>query len=194
MDKLAALSPEKWKKIAQTPSTYPFPRDAGFSSECQVQAPLAEVFEFFSRPKNVKELTPPSFDMSVLQGDGDTPVEPGRNVFYRTNTFGFRGEWHAYFPHVWNSIGEGSCGFIDIRTEGIFRRWCHVHRFEAMPSGGTRILDDLRWAIALPAPLTWAGDVVVEQQMRALFRYREGRLAERFGMLRGSSDIGPKES
>ena len=187
MDKLAALSPEKWKKIAQTPSTYPFPSDPGFASECQVKAPLAEVFAFFSCPKNVRELTPPAFDMSVLKGDGDTPVEAGRNVFYRTNTFGVRGEWHAYFPHVWTSLAEGHCGFIDIRTEGIFRRWCHVHRFESMPSGGTRILDDLRWAIALPPPLAWPGNIVVEQQMRSLFRYRERSLGELFGLLRGSN-------
>ena len=185
MDKLASLSPEKWKGIAQNAAAYPFSADAGFSSECHVKAPLSEVFAFFSRPRNVRELTPESFDMSVASGDADTPVEAGRNVFYRTRTFGLKGEWHAYFPYVWND--SGSCGFIDIRTDGVMRRWCHVHRFEALPAGGTRILDDLRWRLSVVTPLSFFGDLVVEQQMRSLFRYRESRLDALFGLTRGST-------
>jgi ligand-binding SRPBCC domain-containing protein len=185
MDKLATLSPEKWKRIAENPATYPFAGDAGFSTECQVKAPLDEVAAFFSKPANVRELTPPRFDMSVLEGDGDSAVEAGRNVFYRTRTFGVPGVWQAYFPHVWND--PGSRGFIDIRTGGVFSRWCHVHRFESLPSGGTRVLDDLRWRLALLRPIGWVGELVVEQQVRMLFRYREKRLDELFGLTRGTT-------
>jgi|GEM_PF-346833 len=184
MDRLAALSPEKWAALADNPALYPFPSDARFACETQVSAPLEAVWDFFRRPRNLRELMPAAFGLNVVAGDAET-VRAGDNVTYALHVFGVPQRWEAYFPHIWET--ERGAGFIDIRTGGVFRRWCHIHGFERLPGGGTRILDELRWCLPFMKPVAFAGDFVVERQMRALFRYRAVRLDALFGIVRSST-------
>ena len=185
LDKLASLTPERWARLAENPAEYPFASDPRFACETQVRAPLEEVWAFFRQPRNVRELSPTGLGMNVVEGNGDGPVRAGENVTYALKVFGVPQLWHAYFPWTWET--DQRAGFIDIRTGGVFRRWCHFHSFARLAGGGTRLVDELRWSLPFVRPVAFAGNLVVEQQVRAMFRYRTRRLDELFGLVRSSS-------
>jgi ligand-binding SRPBCC domain-containing protein len=170
-----------WARMARNTSLYPFPSDGFYLHETMVKASLEKVWAFFSYPKNVKELTPISYQMEILEGDREAKVTSGASVVYRTNVLGVPQRWPAYFPYVWEE--PNTAGFVDIRCQGLFRRWCHIHTFERRAEG-TRIIDEIRWELAFPTPTKLLTKPVVLSQIRQLFAYREKRMDQLFTLAR----------
>lgn len=158
----------------------PFPRDL--------------VFAFFADPKNLPPLMPqwqkprieevtfcpppprpagtPRFP-GVAAGDGTKLVITARALPF----IPLRGGWHALIQDFrWNE------GFCDVQLHGPFAYWKHCHsvRDAASPQDGgpgTIVHDHVTYALRAE-PFTQLGLPAVQAAMRALFQYRQARVAE----------------
>ena len=91
---------------------------------------LPEVFEFFSRARNLESLTPPWLSFSVLTPE---PIEmrPGTLIDYRLRLHGLPMRWRTLIE-AW----EPEVRFVDRQLRGPYKLWHHTHSF-AEVSGGT---------------------------------------------------------
>ncbi len=105
------------------------------------------------------------FDLSVdvdvhMASSAPSNERAVRGVTHGPMTLGDTVTWQAvHFGIPWRVTSRITAydrphGFTDEMRPWPFRRWRHVHRFEAMPDGGpgTRMTDDVDYAAPLPLP------------------------------------------
>ena len=138
-----------------------------------VPAPLEQVFEFFSRARNLEELTPPWLRFSVLTPEPIT-MQPGTLIEYRLRV-------HRV-PMRWVSrIEEWQPGrrFVDRQIRGPYRLWNHTHEFAPDPRG-TVISDSVRYELPMGPVGTVAHAVIVRRDLERVFDYRQRQVERRF--------------
>lgn len=140
-------------------------------SECTVNRPLDEVFQFFSDAANLETITPPELGFEIL-----TPLPiamgEGARIDYRLRLFGIPFRWRTRITR-WRP-GES---FIDEQESGPFRVWIHEHRFEAVSPTSTRVRDEVRYALPLE-PLGRLAHPIVRAQLDRIFHFRARRVPE----------------
>ncbi|HYL41140.1 MAG TPA: NAD-dependent epimerase/dehydratase family protein, partial [Candidatus Binatus sp.] len=138
-----------------------------------VARPLEEVFDFFSRPENLGRITPPS--MGFQQLSTDVAMRRGLEIDHRIRPLpGISMRWRSRIdaydpPH----------GFTDIQVRGPYRRWLHQHRFTEV-DGGTRIDDDVSYAMPLGPLGSLAHAAAVHAPLLEIFWYRARAVAAIF--------------
>ncbi|HMD57993.1 MAG TPA: SRPBCC family protein [Solirubrobacteraceae bacterium] len=142
-------------------------------SEQLVRAPLEQIFEFFSRARNLEELTPPWLRFSVLTPE---PIEmrAGTLIEYRLRVRGVPLRWVS-------RIEEWQPGrrFVDRQLKGPYRLWCHTHEFAADPRG-TLIRDSVCYEIPLGRLGALVHAAVVRRDLERVFDYRRQRVERQF--------------
>ena len=157
--------------------------------EQRVDVPLRQVFAFFERPENLAAITPRELDFRVLT-PSPVPMEQGRLIDYTIRVAGIRLRWRSLI-----SIYRPPHCFVDEQLLGPYSFWHHTHRFE--PAGsGTRLIDDVRYALPaiLPAPLAgllnrWQ----VRPRLEHIFDYRRQQIERLFGDRPATSEAGRSE-
>jgi ligand-binding SRPBCC domain-containing protein len=137
--------------------------------EQYIHRPLAEIFRFFSDARNLALLTPPRLHFEIL--DAPAELRAGSRIRYRLRPFGIPIHWTSEIarwepPHL----------FIDVQVSGPYRLWEHTHRFDES-AGGTRIRDDVRYAL----PFGWLVHPAVKRNLDGIFDYRRERVEAMFG-------------
>lgn len=146
-----------------------------FYGEQLVSAPRPEVFAFFADAANLDAITPPWMRFRIVT---PMPVEMAAGVLldYRLRYHGVPLRWRtrieAWQPEVL---------FVDLQVRGPYRLWHHTHRFEPTVGGGTQIIDIVRYALPLGPLGAVAHWLTVRRDVAAIFDYRRGEIAERFG-------------
>lgn len=143
-----------------------------FESEIRLPLPRAEVFPFFADPRNLETLTPPWLNFEILT-QGELHSEAGALIDYRLRLHGIPFHWRTLI-----SVWEPPFRFVDEQVKGPFRLWRHEHRF-IEEDGMTRCQDRVEYA-ALGGRLVEA--LFVERDVRRIFTYRTGALAEALGV------------
>jgi ligand-binding SRPBCC domain-containing protein len=142
--------------------------------ELWIPRPLPAVFDFFSRPENLEQITPPWLRFRIL-----TPppiaMKKGAVIEYALRVRGFPMRWLTEIER-W----DPPHGFVDVQRKGPYRLWRHTHRFfEA--DGGTRIVDDVAYAL----PFGPLGSLVhrfqVARDVSKIFDYRTERVRSLVG-------------
>jgi ligand-binding SRPBCC domain-containing protein len=108
-----------------------------FQTTTTLGRPPAAVFEFLCDPANLVAVTPPEFNMHLVEGPGR--LEIGSRVVLQGRRWGFS-------QRVVNRIVtlEPNRLLVDEQLEGLFKKWIHSHRLEEM-DGGTRMIDEVEW-------------------------------------------------
>ena len=143
-----------------------------FEATTFLSYPVAEVFDFLTRPASLIEGTPPEFSMRLVQGP--ERLRLGARMVLQARRWGFSqrivSEVIAFEP---NEL------IIEEWREGPFPKWVHTHCLEAVP-GGTRMTD----RIDFEAPGGMLGFLLtpesIENELQELFAYREQRFKELF--------------
>lgn len=147
-----------------------------FRCSVTLAAPLDSVFGFFADARNLEILTPPWLRFRVLT-EGEIRMGPGARIDYRLRLRGVPLRWRSEIT-AW----EPPHRFVDEQVAGPYRTWIHEHRFEAAerPGRGPMVVasDEVRYQ----APGGWlVNRLLVQPDLRRIFRYRSARLKERFG-------------
>lgn len=130
-----------------------------------IDRPIDEVFAFFARPENLGRITPPA--MGFRQLSTDLEMRAGLEIDHRIRPV-------PGIPMRWRSRIETydpPNGFTDVQVRGPYRSWVHRHRFTAV-DGGTRIDDDVEYALPLGPLGELAHRLNVRAQLLEIFRHR----------------------
>jgi len=144
-------------------------------SETWIDAPLEEVFGFFSRAENLGAMTPPSMGFEIRTPLPITMRE-GATIDYRIQLGPVPLSWRTRID-AW----EPGARFVDVQLSGPYACWYHEHRFEAV-DGRTRMTDRVWYAAPLGPLGRMAQGLAVAPQLRSIFAFRARAIARRFGV------------
>lgn len=130
-----------------------------------IDAPIEQVFAFFSRPGNLGRITPASMGFEQLSSDLETRA--GLEIDHRIRPL-------LGLPMLWRSRIESfdpPRSFVDRQLRGPYRRWEHRHTFTPV-NGGTRIDDEVTYELPFGPIGELAHAAVVHGQLLEVFRHR----------------------
>lgn len=139
---------------------------------------------FFSDPRNLQRITPPSLDLRLRSGFETGVMYPGMILVFRVRPFlGLPVTWVTEITHV-----DEPRLFVDEQRFGPYRFWHHKHLFRPV-SGGVEMEDLVDYALP-PVPFPGiANRFLVGAKLVEIFDFRRHVLEELFGTL-GGSDSG----
>jgi len=149
-----------------------------YSLERKVILPISmdEAWDFFSDPKNLKEITPDYMYFKVTNGDELEKMYEGQIITYIVKpVLGIPVSWCTEIKNVVkNEI------FVDEQRFGPYALWHHKHKFKEV-EGGVENLDLVHYAIPFGFLGRIAHTLFVKKKLEEIFNYRNEKLAEIFG-------------
>ncbi len=139
-----------------------------------VRRPLGEVFAFFSRAENLERITPPWLSFGLLT-PGPIEMRPGTTIEYRLRLHGIPLSWVSVIE-LWE---EGQT-FVDRQLRSPYRLWRHHHEFTEV-GGGTRVHDQVDYALPLGRAGWLVGMPIVRRDLARIFDYRQAAVAGLLG-------------
>jgi ligand-binding SRPBCC domain-containing protein len=136
--------------------------------------PIEQAFAFFADATNLEAITPPWLRFRILS-PGPILMRAGTLITYRLR-------W-GRVPLRWvTEITEWQFPFrfVDVQRRGPYALWHHTHSFES-DGGGTRMRDEVRYALPLGPLGRLAHRLAVRQDLEAIFDYRERAVSLLFG-------------
>ena len=141
------------------------------SSEVRLAASIDQVFSFFADAYNLEILTPPWLSFQVLT-PGPITMQVGMRIDYRLRVHGLPVRWQSEIT-AWQPPHR----FVDEQRRGPYRLWVHEHRFQEV-GNGTLTLDEVLYAVPGGSVVN---QVLVEPNLRKIFRHRQHQLQRIFG-------------
>lgn len=136
---------------------------------------INEAWDFFSSPKNLKEITPSHMGFIIKTDNGDVKTYAGQLIAYTVSPIaGIPMNWvteitHVHEPHY----------FVDEQRFGPYAMWHHEHHFKEV-DGGVEMSDIISYVIPFGIIGQLANWLFVGRQVRQIFDYRYQKLEELF--------------
>jgi len=141
-----------------------------------IKAPIEDVWEFFSSPKNLNELTPPDLSFEILTDLDQVKMYPGLIINYKIRPLlNIPLRWTTEITHC-----ETPHFFVDEQRFGPYAFWHHQHRFEQTPEG-ILMTDIVHYALPMGIIGRLMNSMYVQQRVQSIFDYRNQRISEIFG-------------
>lgn len=138
-----------------------------------------EAWDFLSDPKNLKVITPDHMGFQIISG-ADRAMYQGQIIQYVVKPFpGYATKWVTEITHV----KEGEY-FVDEQRFGPYSLWHHKHFIKEI-DGGVEMEDLIDYKIPFGIIGQLTQPLLVKKQLRTIFNYREAKLEELFGKLKG---------
>ena len=133
-----------------------------------------QAWDFFSKPENLSELTPPDMDFKIIS-DPEKEMFPGQIITYKIGVLpGIKRTWVTEIKNV-----EVMKSFIDEQRFGPYKFWYHKHSFEKNGSGIV-MKDNIQYAV----PFGLIGRVLhklfIRNKLEKIFKYRFDYLNRKF--------------
>lgn len=139
-----------------------------------IDAPIDEVFEFFSEAENLGVITPPKMGFRITERPA--AMRDGALISYRVRIGPVPIRWQTRIE-AWRP-GEG---FVDSQLRGPYHCWWHEHRFVADGPGRTIMEDRVLYTPPLGILGRLANRLFIAPQLHAIFAHRASAIALRFG-------------
>lgn len=137
---------------------------------------IEKVWEFFSSPENLKDITPKHLGFKVLSISHGNKMYAGQIIEYTVKPLlGIPLCWMTEITHV-----ELLNYFIDEQRFGPYSFWHHQHHFKETQNG-VEMTDLLHYKLPLYALGRIANKLFVEKQVAKIFDYRYQKIKELFG-------------
>lgn len=128
---------------------------------------MATAWDFFSRPDNLRQITPPDMGFVVCSRHHEERTYAGQIIEYRLRLLKWiRLYWMTEITHV-----KDMEYFVDEQRFGPYAMWHHQHHFKAV-NGGVEMTDILHYKIPWGIFGTLAHMLYVKKQVRHIFDYR----------------------
>lgn len=149
-----------------------------FRHSFRVGAPLDAVVAFHLQPTSLSAITPPP--IAVHPTRVPPALVEGTEMEFELRLGPISVPWTA-------RIGDVSRhGFTDRQLRGPFASWTHHHRFEALDSGGTEVIDHVQAALR-PHPIWGVVGLAMWAGMPFLFAYRSWATRRTLGRAGGGA-------
>ena len=137
---------------------------------------LDEAWEFFSRPDNLKDITPSNLGFNIISMHHGERLYAGQIIEYIVKPIlGIPLYWMTEITQVANHQY-----FIDEQRFGPYSLWHHQHHFKEI-EGGVEMTDIVHYKI----PFWFLGDIAhalfVKKQVKNIFEYRFIATESKFG-------------
>lgn len=141
------------------------------TTSTRVDAPIEDVFEFFSDAAHLETLMPPWLRLRV-RSPAPVELDVGAEIEYRMRLHGVPFRWVSRIT-TWSPPRR----FVDEQIRGPYRLWIHEHDFVDL--GGRT---DCRDRVSFQAPGgAWLTERLVLPELERIFAYRRERLTSTFG-------------
>jgi uncharacterized protein len=141
----------------------------------RVQAPIAEVFSFFSQPRNLGVMTPSAMRFRITSMPAQ--MSAGAQIEYTLRAAMMTLRWRTRIE-AW----QPPRFFADSQERGPYRSWWHEHHFT--PEDGATLMEDrVYFAPPLGTLGRAAGYALVMPELRRIFRFRTHAIRLRFRSL-----------
>lgn len=142
----------------------------------RIPVTVQEAWDFFSKPDNLKVLTPPQLGFIILSDQCKEKIYAGQVIEYNVKPlWGISLYWMTEITHVQEKVY-----FIDEQRFGPYTFWHHQHHFNFI-DGGVEMIDIVHYKL----PLWFLGDVAnslfVRYQLQQIFDYRFKKVEALFG-------------
>ncbi|MCX8112780.1 MAG: SRPBCC family protein [Bacteroidia bacterium] len=146
-----------------------------------IPAPIEEVWPFFSRPENLKLITPPYMGFDILS-EVPSVMEAGVIIEYIVRPlFGLPMRWVTEITHLYGPRqGEPPYFFVDEQRFGPYAFWHHRHEFHPVETG-VLMTDQVHYK--LPAGLIGrlVHPILIRPRLEEIFSYRRQKIEDIFG-------------
>jgi ligand-binding SRPBCC domain-containing protein len=142
----------------------------------QLPISLAQAWDFFSSPSNLKEITPDNLGFKIISNHHGHKMYAGQIIEYTVSpVFGIPMYWMTEITNV-----QDHNYFIDEQRFGPYSMWHHQHHFKTV-DGGVEMTDIVHYKL----PLWFLGDIAntlfVKKQLQHIFNYRYAKVEKLFG-------------
>jgi ligand-binding SRPBCC domain-containing protein len=149
-----------------------------FSTIQHIPVTIEQAWDFFSKPANLKDITPKNLGFEIVSKFHGAEMYPGQIIEYKVKPLlGIPLYWMTEITHV-NPLQY----FVDEQRFGPYTLWHHQHHFKAI-AGGVEMKDIVNYKL----PLFFLGDIAnalfVKKQLQTIFNYRVKAVEERFGKI-----------
>lgn len=137
---------------------------------------LPEAWSFFSDPRNLPRITPPSLGLEPTTGLPER-MYPGMIVTYNVRPIPWVSVgWVTEITHVREPVL-----FVDEQRFGPYRFWHHEHHFREV-EGGVEMEDIVHYALPLGTIGRVVGGPLVRRRLEQIFSFRRRFLVREFGL------------
>jgi ligand-binding SRPBCC domain-containing protein len=137
---------------------------------------LEEAWDYFSSPKNLKNITPEYMNFKIKNEEELGKMYPGQIIEYTVEPLlGIPLTWVTEITHV-----EELKYFVDEQRFGPYSLWHHKHFFEKT-KGGVLMTDIVDYKLPMGFLGNIAHVIFVKKQLKGIFDYRFKTLIEKFG-------------
>ena len=144
---------------------------------------IEEAWKFLSDPKNLKVITPDHMNFEIVSG-ADRSIFPGQIIQYKVAPVpGIKTRWVTEITHVIHNSY-----FVDEQRFGPYSFWHHKH-FLRETSKGTEMEDIVDYKIPFGVIGTLLHKLFIKQKLKKIFEYREKKLIELFGVVKGETKV-----
>ena len=142
----------------------------------KIPVSLETAWDFFSKPDNLKHITPSNLGFNILSKHHGEKMYAGQIIEYKVSPLlGIPLYWMTEITHV-----EDQKFFVDEQRFGPYTMWHHQHHFKAI-EGGVEMTDIVHYKL----PLWFLGDIanviLVKSQLKGIFNHRYKAVDEKFG-------------
>ncbi len=142
----------------------------------QIPISLADAWNFFSNPDNLKEITPSNLGFNIISKHHGSCMYQGQVIEYKVSPIlGIPLYWMTEITHV-----ADQQFFVDEQRFGPYSLWHHQHHFKAI-EGGVEMTDIVHYKLPLWILGDIANTIMVRSQLRQIFDYRFTAVEQRFG-------------
>jgi ligand-binding SRPBCC domain-containing protein len=136
---------------------------------------LSVAWEFFSDPKNLKMITPPSMGFDITSELTEGKMYEGMIITYKVSPFlGIPVDWVTEITHV-----EEHAFFVDNQKSGPFKFWHHQHIFKKVENG-IEMTDIVNYAVPVPLTGNLLESLLIEKKVNEIFDFRYQVLEKMF--------------
>jgi ligand-binding SRPBCC domain-containing protein len=146
--------------------------------------PIEEAWAFFSTPRNLAVITPPDMGFRIREPFQDVETYAGQRITYTVRPL-------LGIPLTWVTLIEEVSApqlFVDTQLKGPYKRWWHLHTFEAVP-GGVRMRDRVEYELPMGPLGKLAHAIFVRRRLEHIFDFRRAKLEELFPAGRSANEV-----
>lgn len=135
---------------------------------------IDEAWDFFSSPKNLKDITPAYMGFTILN-DVPDKMYPGMIIRYKLSPLpGYRVKWTTEITQV-----RQNEYFIDTQLSGPYKIWHHEHHFREVHDG-VEMTDILHYKLPFGILGRLVHAIFIKKKVESIFSYRREVLERRF--------------